>query len=154
MGVVSRSRTREDTLPADRGASTAAAPAASAAAPPPASPVERPVGEAVVPQLAAGVPPPATVSPSHVCAAEVTGAIGTPPSSETVAGVVGGWAGPGGAPQTEPWPGGGMTQSASSANPPFPPIAFNFLSCAWAVRMAPAFSDAVASPRRRTMKGR
>ena len=48
--------------------------------------------------------------------------------------------------------GGGMTLLASSANPPFPPITFDSLSCAWAVRMAPAFSDAVASPRRRAMK--
>ena len=36
------------------------------------------------------MPSPATVSPSHVCAAEVTGAIGTAPLSETAAGVVGG----------------------------------------------------------------
>ena len=92
MGVDSGSRTRKGTLPADRGASAAAAPAASAASPPPASSVEPPVLGAVVPQAAAGVPSPATVSPPHVCAAEVTGAIGTPPS-ETAAGVVGavGW---------------------------------------------------------------
>ena len=79
MGVVSVSRTREGTLPADRGTSTAAAPAASAATSPPASSVEPPVRGPIVPQAAAGVPSPATVSPSHVSAAEVTGAIGTPP---------------------------------------------------------------------------
>ena len=106
MRVVSGSRTREGTLPEDRGASAAAAPADSAATPPPAFSVEPPVRGAVVPQAAADVPSPATVRPSHVCAAEVTDAIGTPPPSETVAGVVGVWAGPGGAPQTKPWPGG------------------------------------------------
>ena len=79
MGVVSGSPTREGTLPADRGTSAAAAPAASAATPPPASSGEPPVRGVVVPQAAAGVPSPATVSPSHVCAAEVTDAIGTPP---------------------------------------------------------------------------
>ena len=79
MGVVSGSRTREGTLPADRGASAAAASAASAATPPPVSSAEPPVRGAVVPQAAAGVHSPATVRPSHVCAAEVTGAIGTPP---------------------------------------------------------------------------
>ena len=79
MGVVSESGTRESTLPADRGDSAAAASAASAATPPPASSVEPPVRGTVVPQAAAGVPSPATVSPSHVSAAEVTGAIGTPP---------------------------------------------------------------------------
>ena len=79
MEVVSGSRTREGTLPADRGASAAAAPAASAATPPPASSVEPPIRGAVVPQAAAGEPSPATVSLSHVSAAEVTGAIGTPP---------------------------------------------------------------------------
>ena len=90
MGVVSGSRTRKGTLTANRGASAAAAPAASAAAPPPAFPVEPPVGGTVVPQAAAGVPSSATVSPSHVCAAEVTTPTGTPPPSETAAGVVGG----------------------------------------------------------------
>ena len=92
MGVVSGSRTREGTFPADRGAAAAAAPAASTATPPPASPVEPPVRGAIVPQAVAGVPSPATVSPSHVCAAEVAGTIGTPPPSETAAGVVG-WVG-------------------------------------------------------------
>ena len=90
MGVVSGSRTREGTLPADREASGAADPAVSAAAPPPASSVEPPVRGVVVPQAAAGVPSPATVSPSHVSAAGVTSAIGTPPPFETAAGVVGG----------------------------------------------------------------
>ena len=79
MGVVSGSRTREGTLPADRGTSTAAAPAASAATSPPASSVEPPVRGPIVPQAAAGVPSPAAVSPSHVSAAEATGAIGSPP---------------------------------------------------------------------------
>ena len=79
MGVVSGSRTREGTLPADREAFGAADPAVSAAAPPPASSVEPPVRGVVVPQAAAGVPSPATVSPSHVSAAGVTSAIGTPP---------------------------------------------------------------------------
>ena len=91
MGVVSGSRTHAGTLPADRGASAAAAPAASpasAATSPLASSVEPPVRGAVVPQAAAGVPSPATVSPSHVSAAEVTGAIGNPLPSETAAGVV------------------------------------------------------------------
>ena len=152
MGVVSGSRTREGTLPADREASAASTPVASAATPPPASPVKSPVRGAVVPKAAAGVPSLTTVSPSLVCTAEISGAVGIPPPSETAAGVVGGWADPAGAPQTEPWPGGGMTQLASSANPPFPPLAFNSLSCAWAVRMASAFSDAVASTRRRAMK--
>ena len=90
MGVVSGSRTRKGTRPADRGASGAATPAASAATQPPASSVEPPVYGAVVPQAAAGVPSPATASPSHVCAAEANGAIGTPPPTETAAGVVGG----------------------------------------------------------------
>ena len=108
MGVVSGSRTREVILPADRGASAAAAPAASVATPPPASSVEPPVRGAVVPQAAAGVPSPATVSPSHVSTAEVTGAIGTPPPPpKPPLAWWGMWAGPGGAPQTEPWPGGG-----------------------------------------------
>ena len=49
-------------------------------------------------------------------------------------------------------PGHGMTQLMSSANLPLPPIAFNSLNWAWAVRMAPAFSDAVASPRSRVTK--
>ena len=49
-----------------------------------------PVREPIAPQAAAGVPSPATVSPSHVSAADVTGAIGTPPPSETAASVVGG----------------------------------------------------------------
>ena len=79
MEVVSGSRTREGTLLADRGASAAATPAASVAAPPPVFPVEPPIRGAVVPQAAAGVPSPATVSSSHVCAAEVTGATGNPP---------------------------------------------------------------------------
>ena len=87
MGVVSESRTREGTLPADRETSAAAAPAAT---PPPTSPVKSTVRWAVVPQAAAGVPSPATLSPSHVCAAGITGAVGTPPPSETAAGVVGG----------------------------------------------------------------
>ena len=152
MGVVSGSRTRKGTLPADRGASAAAAPAASAATPLPASSVEPPVRGAVVPQAAAGVPSPATVRPSHASAAEVTGAIGPPPPPKPPLAWWGVWAGPGGAPQTEPWPGGETTQWASSANPPFPPITFNSISCAWAVRMAPALSDADASPRRRAMK--
>ena len=84
---------------------------------------------AVVPQSAAGVPSPGTVSPSHVCAAEVDGAAGENSTSKTPVGVVGGgWTGPGGAPQTKPWPGGRMTQLASSANPPLLPVAFNSLS--------------------------
>ena len=70
MGVVSRSRSREGTLPADRGALAAAAPAASAATPPPAFPVEPPIRGGVVPGATAGVPSPVTVSPSHICAAE------------------------------------------------------------------------------------
>ena len=90
MGVVSGSRTREGTLPADRGDSAAAAPAASTATPPPASSVEPLVRGAVVPEAAADVPSPATVSPSHVYAAEVIGAIGTPLPSEPAADVVGG----------------------------------------------------------------
>ena len=90
MGVVSGSRIREGTLPADRGTSAAAAPAASAATSPPASSVEPPVRGPIVPQATAGVPFPAIVSLSHVSAAEVTGAIGNSPDSETVAGVVGG----------------------------------------------------------------
>ena len=84
MGVVRGSRTREGTLPADRGTSAAAAP--SSATSPTVSSVEPPVRGPVVPQAAAGVP-------SHVSAAECTGAIGEPPPSETAAGVVGvvGW---------------------------------------------------------------
>ena len=121
MGVVSGSRTREGTLPADRGASAAAAPAACAATPPPASSAEPPVRWAVVPRAAADVPSPAIVGSSHVCAAGVTDAIGTPPPPKPPLAWWGVWAGLGGAPQTEPWPGGGMTQLASSANPPFPP---------------------------------
>ena len=153
MGVVSVSRTCEGTLPADRGASVAAAPAASAATPPPASSVEPPVRGAVVPQSAAGVPSPATVSPFHVCAAEVTGAIGTPPpplrnrrwrrGGERLALVV----------LPRPNSGlGGEDPVGEFREPALSPIAFNSLSCAWAVRMPPAFSDAVASPRRRAMK--
>ena len=107
MGMVRGSRTREGTLAADRGTSAAAAPAASSAASPPVSSVKPPVRGPVVPQAAAGVPSPATVSPSHVSAVRCTSAIGELPPSETTAGVVGvaGW--PGGAPQREPWPGGG-----------------------------------------------
>ena len=105
MGVVVGSRTREGTLAVNRGPSAAAAPAASAAAPPPKSPVGPPVRGAVVPRPAAGVPSPATVSP-RVCAAKVAGATGENLTSETAAGVVGGWAGPGGAPQAEQWPRG------------------------------------------------
>ena len=129
MGVVRGNRTREGTLPANRGTSAAAAPVASAAAPPPVAPVEPPLRATVVPRAAAGVSSPATVSSSHVCAAEVTGATGSPPLPKLPLAWWGEWAGPGGAPQTEPWwPGGGMIQSASSANPPLLPIAFNFLS--------------------------
>ena len=93
MGVVRGSRTREGTLPADRGTSAAAAPATSSATSPSVSSVELPVRGPVVPQAAAGVPSPATVSPSLVSAAECTGAIGEPPPSETAPGVVGvvGW---------------------------------------------------------------
>ena len=90
MEVVRGRRTREGTLPPNREALTVAALAASAAAPPPTSPTKSPVCGAVVPRTAAGVPSPATVSPSHVCAAEVTGATGTPPPSAIAAGVVGG----------------------------------------------------------------
>ena len=43
-----------------------------------------------MPRPAAGVPSPVAVSPSHVCAAEVAGAAGEKPTSETAAGVVGG----------------------------------------------------------------
>ena len=121
MGVVSGSQTREGTLPEDRGASAAAAPAASTATPPPASSVEPPVRGAVVTQDAAGVPSPATVRPSHVSAAEVTDAIRPPPLSETAAGVVGGWAGPGGAPQTEPWRGGGYNPVGEFREPALSP---------------------------------
>ena len=90
MGVVSGIRTREGTLSADHEASAAAAatPAVSAVPPPPASPVESPVRGAKVLQAAAGVPSPATVSSSHICATEITGAVRTPPPSETAAGVV------------------------------------------------------------------
>ena len=150
MGMVRGSRTREGTLAADRGTSAVAAPAASSAASPPVSSVEPPVRGPVVPQAAAGVPSPATVSPSHVSAVKCTSAVENPPPPKPPPAWWGLWAGPGGAPQREPWPGGGITQLTSSANPPFPPIAFNSFSWAWAVRMAPAFSDAVASPRRRS----
>ena len=78
MGVVRGNRTREGTLPANRGTSAAAAPVAFAAAPPPVAPVEPPVRATVVLRVAAGVPSPAIVSSSHVCAAEVTGATGSP----------------------------------------------------------------------------
>ena len=88
MGVVRGSRTREERLPVNRGAS-------AAATPPPVSPVEPPVRGAVEPRPAAGVPSPATVSPSHVCTAEVAAAAGEPPSSETAAGGVGGGGGGG-----------------------------------------------------------
>ena len=85
-GVIRGSQTRKGTLPADRGASVAAAPAASATTPPPASPVGPPVCGAVVPRPAVGVPSPTTVSPSHVCAAEVAGAAGeTPPPKPPLA---------------------------------------------------------------------
>ena len=128
MEVVRGRRTREGTLPANREALTVAALAASAAAPPPTSPTKSPVCGAVVPRTAAGVPSPATVSPSHVCAAEVTGATGTPPPPQLPLAWWGGWAGPGGVPQTEPWSEGGMTQLVSFANPLLPPIDFNSLS--------------------------
>ena len=89
MGVVRGNRTRVGTLPANRGTSAAAAPVASAAAPPLVAPVEPPVRATVVPRAAAGVPSPAAVSSSHVYAAEVTGANGSPaPPSKTAAGVV------------------------------------------------------------------
>ena len=78
-GVVRGSQTRKVTLPADRGASVAAAAAASVATPPPASPVGPPIRGALVPRPAVGVPSPATASPSHVCAAEVAGAAGEIP---------------------------------------------------------------------------
>ena len=152
MGMVRGSRTREGTFAADRGTSAAAAPTASSAASPPVSSVEPPVRGPVEPQAAAGVPSPATVSPSYVSAVKCTGAIGEPPPSETTAGVVGvvGWPWWCSPERTVAW--GGDNPVGEFREPALSPHRLQLFQSGVGVRMAPAFSDAVASPRRRAMK--
>ena len=127
MGVVCGSQTREGTLPANRGVSVAATPVASTAAPALASPVGPPVRGAIVPRPAAGVPPLATVSPSHVCVAEVTGATGKPPPPKPPLAWWGGGAGHGGSrDRTVVW--GGNDPVGEFREPALAPHRLNSLS--------------------------